>query len=146
MDRLDIKAHDKKWFETSIADPRQGMPGQLIRPSDVIAAGDVRQTLRMALRGAGVTFLPLFSVIDAIRAGQLQRVLPAWRGPDIGVYALLPSRRFMDAKTRAWLTWSEKRISPALREDAAFFTARNDETVPRGPVSNSRSITPTDLQ
>lgn len=78
--------------------------------------------LDVTLRGAGITLLPLFSVIDAIRNGRLQRVLPAWRSPDIGVFALLPSRHFMDAKTRAWLEWADKQISPRLREDAAFFT------------------------
>ncbi len=74
-----------------------------------------------AQRGAGITLLPLFSVIDAVRAGRLQRVLPKWRSPEIGVYALLPSRHFMDAKTRAWLEWMEARISPRLVEDAAYF-------------------------
>ncbi|MFT3666438.1 LysR substrate-binding domain-containing protein [Piscinibacter sp.] len=77
--------------------------------------------LDVALRGAGITLLPLFSVIDAVRAGRLQRVLPGWRSPDIGVYALMPSRHFMDARTRVWLEWVGRRISPRLQEDAAYF-------------------------
>ncbi|MGF6781569.1 LysR family transcriptional regulator [Paraburkholderia sp. GAS334] len=78
--------------------------------------------LDVTLRGAGITLLPLFSVIDAVRAGRLRRVLPAWRSPDIGAYALLPSRQFMGAKTSAWLEWVESRISPQLEKDAAFFS------------------------
>jgi DNA-binding transcriptional LysR family regulator len=77
--------------------------------------------LDVALQGAGIALLPLFSVIDAIRAGTLKRVLSAWRSPDIGVYALLPSRQFMDARTRAWLEWAEQKIAPRLKEDAAYF-------------------------
>jgi DNA-binding transcriptional LysR family regulator len=72
-------------------------------------------------RGAGIALLPLFSVIDQIRAGQLQRVLPAWRSPDIGVFALFPSRRFVDAKTRAWLEWVQASIAPRVGDDAKYF-------------------------
>lgn len=72
-------------------------------------------------RGGGVTLLPLFSVIDQIKAGELTRVLPAWRSPDIGVYALFPSRRFIDAKTRAWLEWVQDSIAPKVDADARFF-------------------------
>jgi len=77
--------------------------------------------LDVALRGAGIALLPLFSVIDEVRAGRLKRVLPAWRSPDIGFYALLPSRHYLSAKSRAWLDWVEKRICPQVGADAAFF-------------------------
>ncbi|WER50805.1 LysR family transcriptional regulator [Cupriavidus sp. WKF15] len=93
-----------------------------LSPRGPLVADTPELLLDVTLQGAGITLLPLFSVIDAIRDGQLQRVLPAWRSPDIGVFALLPSRHFMDAKTRAWLEWADKRVSPQLREDAAFFT------------------------
>ena len=75
----------------------------------------------VTMRGAGITLLPLFSVIDQIRAGHLKRVLPAWRSLDIGVYALFPSRRFIDAKTRAWLDWVQIAIAPSVAKDAEFF-------------------------
>lgn len=77
----------------------------------------------VALRGAGITLLPLFSVIDAVRAGRLVRILPGWRSPDIGVYALLPSRHFMDARTRAWLDWVDAHIVPRVAADTAYFGA-----------------------
>lgn len=94
-----------------------------LSPDGPLVADTPELLLDVTLRGAGVTLLPLFSVIDAIRDGRLRRVLPGWRGPDIGVYALLPSRHFMNARTRAWLEWADRRIAPRLREDAAFFTA-----------------------
>ena len=97
-------------------------PVQEFSPQGPLVADTPELLLDVAVRSAGITLLPLFSVIDAIRDGRLRRVLPAWRSPDIGIYALLPSRHFMDARTRAWLEWAEKRIAPRLREDAAFFT------------------------
>jgi hypothetical protein len=45
----------------------------------------------------------------------------SWRSPDIGVYTLLPSRHFIDAKTRAWLTWVEQHISPKIQSDTDYF-------------------------
>lgn len=95
-------------------------PVQVLALEGPLVADTPELLLDVTLRGAGVTLLPLFSVIDAIRAGRLRRVLPAWRSPDIGVHALLPSRHFMDAKTGAWLEWADKRITPRLREDAAY--------------------------
>lgn len=93
------------------------------RPS--VAGGLVADTpellLSVALRDAGIALLPLFSVIDAIRAGELKRVLPGWRSPEISVYALLPSRRFLEAKTRAWLQWAEVQIVPKIKADVGYF-------------------------
>ena len=85
---------------------------------------DTPDLLRDAAQdGAGIALLPLFSVIDAVRAGRLVRVLPAWRSQDIGVFALMPSRQFVDARTRAWLSFLDERLAPAIREDARFFGA-----------------------
>lgn len=77
--------------------------------------------LDMAQQGMGIALLPTFTVNEAVRSGRLQRILADWRSPDIGVYTLLPSRQFIDAKTRAWLTWVEKKISPKIQNDTNFF-------------------------
>lgn len=69
----------------------------------------------------GIALLPMFSVIEAVRAGRLCHVLPDWRSPDIGVYTLLPSRDYVDAKTRAWLDWVEQYISPKIKSDTSYF-------------------------
>lgn len=90
-------------------------------PQGPLVADTPELLLEMAMRGAGITLLPLFTVIDAIRSGRLLRVLPDWRSPDIGVFAMLPSRSFVDAKTRVWLEWVDEYISPQLQADAAFF-------------------------
>ena len=75
----------------------------------------------MAQQGMGIALLPTFTVIEAIRKGKLRRILPQWRSPDIGVYTLLPSRDFIDTKTRTWLKWVEQHISPKIQSDTDFF-------------------------
>lgn len=73
--------------------------------------------------GVGIALLPLFTVVEAVRTGRLVRVLSPWRSPDIGVFALMPSRHFRDAKTRAWLAFLEERLVPAIEQDTRFFEA-----------------------
>ncbi len=83
---------------------------------------DTPDLLREAAEnGAGIALLPLFSVIESVRAKRLVRVLPAWRSPDIGVFALMPSRQFVDARTRAWLSFLDEHLVPAISADARFF-------------------------
>jgi len=77
--------------------------------------------LDCALRGLGITLLPFYSVVDDLRQGRLVQLLPQWRSPEYGIYALLPSRRFVDAKTRAWIDMVKAGLPPAMARDMAFF-------------------------
>lgn len=70
-----------------------------------------------AVRGLGIAMLPLYSVVDELRRGVLVRVLPAWRAPSLGIFALLPSSRFIDAKTRAWIELLRQELPAALERD-----------------------------
>ncbi|WP_202742397.1 LysR family transcriptional regulator [Acinetobacter calcoaceticus] len=88
--------------------------GQLIADNPELLLDVVQQDM-------GVALLPMFSALDAVRNGRLCHILPEWRSPDIGVYTLLPSRHFIDAKTRAWLDWVEEYISPRIEMDASYF-------------------------
>lgn len=88
--------------------------GQLIADTPELLLDMVQQDM-------GIALLPMFAVIDAVRAGHLCHILPAWRSPDIGVYTLLPSRHFIDAKTRAWLNCVEQYIAPKIEQDTSYF-------------------------
>lgn len=88
--------------------------GQLIADNPELLLDVVQQDM-------GIALLPMFSALDAVQNGRLCQILPEWRSPDIGVYTLLPSRHFIDAKTRAWLDWVEEYISPRIEMDASYF-------------------------
>jgi DNA-binding transcriptional LysR family regulator len=88
--------------------------GQLIADNPELLLDVVQQDM-------GVALLPMFSALDAVQNGRLCHILPEWRSSDIGVYTLLPSRHFIDAKTRAWLDWVEEHISPRIEMDASYF-------------------------
>lgn len=88
--------------------------GPLIGNTTEVLAGS-------ALCGLGIALLPAFSVVDDLRSGRLTRVLPAWRSPEIGIFALQPSGRFIDAKTRAWIQLLKEELPAAIARDMAFF-------------------------
>ena len=56
-----------------------------------------------ALAGLGITGLPSFVVEDALLENALERVLPDWRFRTAIIYAGLPTRRHLPARTRAFV-------------------------------------------
>ena len=54
----------------------------------------------VALQGYGVVLQPDFLVADDIRQGRLVELMPEYRGPEVGIHAVYPSRHYLPAKTR----------------------------------------------
>ncbi|QHF44824.1 LysR family transcriptional regulator [Pseudomonas sp. S35] len=63
--------------------------------------------------GMGVSLLPFFSACPALQDGSLVRVLPAYRLRERNIFAVYPSRRFLDAKVRTWVAFLQTHL-PAL--------------------------------
>lgn len=56
-----------------------------------------------ALHGLGVAGLPSFMVEDALLEQALERVMPQWRLISITLWAGMPTRKYVPARTRAFL-------------------------------------------
>ncbi|VAX00832.1 Transcriptional regulator, LysR family [hydrothermal vent metagenome] len=63
--------------------------------------GDILKTAAVA--GLGITLLPTFIVNVELHSGKLQQVLPNYCPPEIFIYALYPSRRYLSAKVRTFI-------------------------------------------
>ncbi|SFL10894.1 LysR family transcriptional regulator [Lysobacter sp. cf310] len=61
------------------------------------------------LSGAGIARIPEFAIADEIRDGRMQRVLPHWEIAGLDVHALMPERRYVPAKVRAFVEFLETR-------------------------------------
>ncbi|WP_213780694.1 LysR family transcriptional regulator [Caballeronia sp. dw_276] len=92
-----------------------------VEPNGPIVSDNPDVLLHAAEQASGIILLPCFTVKESIRSGRLVRILPSWRSPEVGAYALYPSRHFLDAKTKAWLDLLKARVTPALAEDALMF-------------------------
>ncbi len=58
---------------------------------------------QLLLDGAGIGALPDQFAAPDVRSGRLVRVLPEWRLPSVPAWAVMPTRRYLPAKTRAFL-------------------------------------------
>ncbi|PZP32944.1 MAG: LysR family transcriptional regulator [Roseateles depolymerans] len=56
-----------------------------------------------ALHGLGIAGLPSFVVEDALMEHALERVLPEWRMFSITLWAAMPTRKYVPARTRAFV-------------------------------------------
>ena len=68
-----------------------------------MATANADLTYAAALSGLGVCGLPSFVIEDAVLESALERVLPDWRLYDFTIWACLPSRKYVPARTRALL-------------------------------------------
>lgn len=59
--------------------------------------------LSACLAGAGISAQSRITAMPYMESGELQRVLPGWISGRFTLYAALPSRKFMPARTRAFL-------------------------------------------
>ena len=79
--------------------------------------GPLRSNHALAIRaacvsGLGIALLPHFSIIDEVASGRLVHVLPRWRTPEQGIYAVYPSHRLIPAKVRAFVDFLEEKLRP----------------------------------
>ncbi|MBG7371140.1 LysR family transcriptional regulator [Pseudomonas aeruginosa] len=77
-----------------------------------------------ASAGLGVCLLPGFVAARALQDGRLLRVLPDYRLLPREVFALYPSRRYLDAKIRTWIDFLRERLPLALERDRAILDDR----------------------
>lgn len=75
------------------------MPGRVA----ILRTSHVDTNYAAALHGLGITGLPSFVAEDALMEHALERVLPGWRLFAFTIWAAMPSRQHLPARTRALL-------------------------------------------
>ena len=86
-----------------LIDPTAGDRVMEMEVPVVMSANNTDTLLRATLEGAGVSSQPADLIAPHLKSGQLQRVLSPWITNRISLVAALPSRKFMPARTRAFL-------------------------------------------
>lgn len=77
----------------------QGEEEVLTRPRLRANNGDTCRAA--ALAGLGIIMQPSFLVGEDLAAGRLVEILPECRCPEVGIYAVYPSRKYLSMKVRA---------------------------------------------
>ncbi|MGS0757466.1 substrate binding domain-containing protein, partial [Roseateles sp. GG27B] len=68
-----------------------------------LSTGHLDTNYAAALSGLGVAGLPSFLIEDALQEHALERVLPEWRLYSLTIWAAIPSRKYLPARTRVFL-------------------------------------------
>jgi DNA-binding transcriptional LysR family regulator len=64
------------------------------------------------IRGLGISFAPTFIVEQAVRERSLEILLPEFATPEMGIYAIFPSNRYVPHRVRTLVEFIAQRIGP----------------------------------
>lgn len=93
---------------------RQGSGSGVPADTDAVRLGMLRGAMgtthvdtmfAAALAGMGIAGLPSFVVANALREKALERVLPGWHMLTTTLYAAMPTRKYVPARTRAFMDY-----------------------------------------
>lgn len=91
---------------------------QLVTPGQSFQVNVSEAMVEAARAGMGICLLPNFIAARALREGGLVRLLPEWRLHERSLYALYSSRRFLDAKIKAWIDLLKRELPDVLARDS----------------------------
>lgn len=86
----------------TLVDPATDRTVQVEVPA-VVSANHTDTLMRATIAGAGISSQPMDLIAPLLRSGELRRVLAPWITNRLSLVAALPSRKFMPARTRAFL-------------------------------------------
>ncbi|MDM4766975.1 LysR family transcriptional regulator [Pelomonas sp. SE-A7] len=84
---------------------RRGTETVTLEPSSkpLLRASHIDTNYAAALHGLGIAGLPSFMIEDALLEKALERVLPEWQLYSLTLWAAMPTRKYLPARTRAFL-------------------------------------------
>ena len=82
-----------------------------VRVASHFSANEATALLRATLAGGGIALQPRYLANPHLQDGSLQQVLPAWKVPDMAIYALYPSRKHLSPAVRALLDFLVQRFA-----------------------------------
>ncbi|MGE8063666.1 LysR family transcriptional regulator [Pseudomonas sp. NPDC089569] len=68
-------------------------------------------------QGMGIGIQPIASAVAGLKAGTLVRVLPQYHFEELNLFAIYPSRKFVDAKIKTWVEFLKDCIPGLLASD-----------------------------
>jgi len=75
-----------------------------LRPVSVVQTNSSEIVRELVIAGHGIGMRSTWDVSEALRSGKLVRIMPDYHGsPDVGIYAVYASRRFVPLKIRTFV-------------------------------------------
>lgn len=92
-----------------------------ISPARTFQCNVAESMVKASESGMGISLIPFYTATRPLSDGTLLRLLPAWRPRERNVYALYPSRRFLDAKVRTWVDFLKAELPKLFAEHEAVM-------------------------
>lgn len=81
---------------------------------------NVAEAMAVAVgEGMGIGVLPIYTAINWLRSGELVWILPEYKSQEMNIYAMYPSRQYLDAKIRTWVELLREALPATLAHDQA---------------------------
>jgi DNA-binding transcriptional LysR family regulator len=77
----------------------------------------------------GIGIQPIASAVKGLKAGTLMRVLPDYHLEEFNLFAIYPSRKFVDAKIKTWLEFLKTAIPQLLASDEAIAGSKKTQNL-----------------
>jgi DNA-binding transcriptional LysR family regulator len=74
-------------------------------------------------KGMGIGIQPIASAVEGLKAGTLVRILPEYHFEEFSVFAIYPSRKFVDAKIKTWVDFLKDYIPRLLAANKEVVAA-----------------------
>ena len=87
-----------------------GVPGS-VRVPVRLAANSGEFLMRAAIAGEGLLLHPTFTLQDALRSGQLLRLLPDHTWPELSAYAVYPPTRHLSRRVRVFIDYLAEHLA-----------------------------------
>jgi DNA-binding transcriptional LysR family regulator len=88
---------------------------------------NVAEALAVAVgEGMGIGLLPFYSAASGLRNGELVQILPEYTSQHTNVYAVYPSRQYLDAKIRTWVEFLRDEVPGMLTHEYQEAVAVSD--------------------
>ena len=91
-------------------------PVTLPQPAMALSTTHLDTLFHAAIAGMGITAVPTFLADEALASGQLERVMPDWRIMTLSIYAAMPTRMHIPARTRVFTEFLLKTFGGAARD------------------------------
>jgi DNA-binding transcriptional LysR family regulator len=101
-----IQSSSPTWRFTNASGTKAG-----VRIAHGLSCSSPLGVLALAKAGAGIASVAAPSAAEDVSRGTLVRLLPEWRQPKAGVYAVYPGTRYVTPKTRAFIDFLKQRYT-----------------------------------
>lgn len=90
----------------------RGQTSRNVRIDPVLVSNDGDIVLQWAIYGKGIIVRSEWNVADSLKSGQLVHLLPEWELASADVVALVPQRKGMSARVKAFIAFVNAHFSP----------------------------------